>query len=47
MDGKYEMLEDVVTGKMVFIDYKNGIFPQMEVKYIRGGKDMIRIASAR
>ena len=47
LDETYAVLERVAAGKMVFIDYKNGIIPQIEIKYTKGDKIMIHTASQR
>ena len=43
----YGILERVAAGKEVFIDYKNGVMPQIRIKYMKGEKSLIHLASHR
>lgn len=43
----YEVLERVASGQAVFIDYMNGVMPQVRIKYVRGQTELIHLASAR
>ena len=43
----YGILEEVAAGEAVFIDYKNGVMPQIRIKYMRGEKSIIHLASHR
>jgi hypothetical protein len=43
----YGILEEVAAGRKVFIDYKNGVMPQIRIKYMRGEKSLIHLASHR
>ena len=47
LDETYAVLERVAAGEMVFIDYKNGVIPQIEIKYTKGNKVLIHTASQR
>ena len=47
LDENYEILERVADGNLVFIDYKNGLSPQIEIKYTKGNKVLIHMASHR
>ena len=47
LDETYAVLERVAAGEMVFIDYKNGVIPQIEIKYTKGNKILIHTASQR
>ena len=46
-DENYAVLEKVAAGEMVFIDYKNGVSPQIEIKYTKANKVLIHMASHR
>ena len=46
-DMDYGILEEVAAGKAVFIDYMNGVMPQIRIKYMRGEKSLIHLASHR
>ena len=41
------MLERVAAGQFVFIDYKNGVIPQIEIKYRLGERQLLHLASHR
>ena len=45
LDETYAILKRVVAGEFVFIDYKNGVSPQIEIKYKKGNKKFIHKAS--
>ena len=45
LDETYAILKRVAAGEFVFIDYKNGVGPQIEIKYKRGEKKFIHRAS--
>ena len=45
LDETYAILKRVVAGEFVFIDYKNGVGPQIEIKYKKGNKKFIHRAS--
>ena len=47
LDDTYAILKRVAAGEFVFIDYKNGVGPQIEIKYKRGDKTFIHQASHR
>ena len=47
LDETYAILKKVAAGEFVFIDYKNGVGPQIEIKYKQGGKSFIHQASHR
>ena len=47
LDETYAILERVAGGEFAFIDYKNGIIPQIEIKYKKGNKLLIHTASQR
>ena len=45
LDETYAILKRVAAGEFVFIDYKNGVGPQIEIKYKKGEKKFIHRAS--
>ena len=45
LDETYAILKRVAAGEFVFIDYKNGVGPQIEIKYKRGEKKFIHRAT--
>ena len=45
LDETYAILKRVAAGEFVFIDYKNGVGPQIEIKYKRGEKKFIHRAA--
>ena len=47
LDDTYAILKRVASGEFVFIDYKNGVGPQIEIKYKQGDKTFIHFASHR
>ena len=47
LDDTYAILKRVAAGEFVFIDYKNGVGPQIEIKYKQGDKTFIHFASHR
>ncbi len=47
LDDTYAILKRVASGEFVFIDYKNGVGPQIEIKYKKGDKTFIHYASHR
>jgi len=47
LDETYAVLDRVAEGEMAFIDYKNGIIPQIQIKYSQGGSTGIHLASQR
>ena len=46
-DDTYSVLKSVAAGDFVFLDYKNGVGPQIEIKYKSGDKTFIHQASHR
>ena len=46
-DDTYSVLKRVAVGDFVFLDYKNGVGPQIEIKYKSGDKTFIHQASHR
>ena len=47
LDETYAVLKRVARGEFVFLDYKNGVGPQIEIKYKKGNKKFIHQASQR
>jgi len=48
LDENYAVLDAVARGEQVYIDYRNGIIPQIEVRFqLEGGKTGIHLASHR
>ena len=47
LDDTYAILKRVAAGEFVFLDYKNGVGPQIEIKYKQGDKTFIHFASHR
>ena len=47
LDETYAVLKRVARGDFVFLDYKNGVGPQIEIKYKKGNKKFIHQASQR
>ena len=46
-DNDYGILEEVAAGDAVFIDYMNGVMPQVRIKYLRGETSLVHLASHR
>ena len=47
LDETYAILKRVAAGEFVFLDYKNGVGPQINIKYKSGDKTFIHQASHR